>query len=254
MAIPKKMHYVWVGSMPIPKRDQEYIAGWQKLNPDFELRRWTEQDIDLQKYPLVAKALREERWALASDIIRMYVIYEQGGIYMDTDIELLKPLEPLLKYDGFAGWESNFWFTTAIFGAKKHSPWIGKVLKRYELANPRQRITTDTFLKTVHSPSVYAKDIYGLELDGQTRVYADGKFAVFATEYFSPKHYMTGKVNLTENTIAYHHYASTWHTRREAMKNELSRTGYKILGANGYAKLEKEFNKGLERKIRKELP
>ena len=80
MAIPKKMHYVWVGSAPIPKRDQEYIAGWQKLNPDFELRRWTEQDIDLQKYPLVAKALREERWALASDIIRMYAIYTEVGI------------------------------------------------------------------------------------------------------------------------------------------------------------------------------
>lgn len=65
---------------------------------------------------------------------------------------------------------------------------------------------------------------------------------------------MTGKLHLTENTIAYHHYASTWHTRREAMKNELSRTGYKVLGAKGYAKLEKEFNRSLERKIRKELP
>ena len=130
---------------------------------------------------------------------------------------------------------------------------IGKILKRYEVINP-QRITTNTFLKTVHSPSVYAKDLFHIELDGQTRVYGDNVFATFAPEYFSPKHYMTGRVKITEHTIAYHHYASTWHTRSEHLRNHLSRTGYRLLGAKNYAQLEKQFNKSLERQIRKELP
>lgn len=235
-------------------RDQEYIKGWQRLNPDFEIKHWTEKDIDLERFPIVAKALEKKRWALASDIIRMYAIYSEGGIYMDTDIELLKPLEELLKYDGFAGWESQYWFTTAIFGAKKHSPWIAKILKRYELADPKKPITTDTFLKTVHSPSVYAKDIYDIELDGETRVYGDNEFITLAPEYFCPKHYLTGEENVTENTIAFHHYASTWHKTSEKAKNELSLVGLKALGPDKYSTLEKGYNKRLERKIRKELP
>jgi len=254
MPIPKKIHYVWVGDSEIPLRDKKYIAGWRQLHPDYELHQWSEKDIDLKQYPLVATAIKRKRWALASDIIRMYIVYREGGIYLDTDVELLKPLDDLLKYDAFAGWESQYWFTTAIFGAEKHSPWVCKILKRYELADPNKRITTTTFMKTVHSPSVYAQDIYKIQLDGQTRVYGDNKFATFAPEYFSPKHYMTGKVKITENTIAYHHYASTWHTPTEAVKTKISGAGRKILGSKGYGILEKEYHAKLERKIRKELP
>ncbi len=254
MAIPKKIHYVWLGDKPLPEKDREYIEGWQKLNPDFEIKLWTDKDIDLERFPLVAKALEKQRWALASDIIRMYAVYTEGGIYLDTDIELLKPLDNLLKYDGFAGWESKYWFTTSIFGAKKHSPWIAKILKRYELADPKKPITTDTFLKTVHSPSVYAKDIYDIEIDGETREYQDGKFATFSQEYFCPKHYLTGEEDVTSNTIAFHHYASTWHKRTERAKNELSLASFKALGPEKYAALEKSYNKRLERKIRRELP
>jgi mannosyltransferase OCH1-like enzyme len=252
VAIPKIIHYVWVGNeVPLPEDYLRYIEGWQKLNPDFKIKRWSEKDIDLKKYPLVKKAIDEKRWALAADIIRMYAVYEEGGFYLDTDVELLKPLGELTKYRGVAGWESNFWFTTAAFGAEKHSPWIGKVLKRYEFADIKKPITTDTFLKTVHSPSVYAQDFWPLKLDGETRVYND-EFAVFSREYFSPKHYMTGKDESTENTIAFHHYASTWHTRIEAFKNFASRAGYKTLGPKNFAKLERQFNRKLEKQIRKE--
>ena len=250
MAIPKIIHYVWCGTKSIPEQDQKFIDGWQKLNPDFKIKCWSEKDIDLKKYPLVKKAIDEKRWALAADIIRMY------AFYFDTDVELLKPLNELTQYDAVAGWEANFWFTTAAFGAAKKSPWIGKILKRYELADPKQKITTDTFLKTVHSPSVYAKDFWPLVLDGKTKTYESetGPLAVFAREYFSPKHYMTGKDERTNNTIAFHHYASTWHTRIEAFKNFASRTGYRTLGPRIFAKLERSYNRKLERKIRKELP
>lgn len=254
MAIPKIIHYVWLGDNPLPEEDAKYIADWQRLNPDFEIRHWSEKDVDLTKYPLAQKALAQQRWALASDIIRMLVMCENGGIYLDTDIELLKPLESFTKYCAFACWESKYWFTTSVFGAEKHSPWIAKILKRYELAKPDHKITTETFLKTVHSPSIYAQDIYGIELDGETKVYKDSNFATFASEYFCPKHYMTGELKTTEKTVAIHHYASTWHTKSEKIKNDLARESYKVLGAEKYAKLEKSYHERLEREIRKELP
>ncbi|MBQ1564164.1 glycosyl transferase [Candidatus Saccharibacteria bacterium] len=253
MSIPRKIHYVWLGDQPLPPKDEEYIKEWQRLNPDFEIRRWTEKDIDLKKYPLVKKALDEKQWAFAADIIRMYAVYKEGGIYLDTDIELVKPLESLLKYKAFACFESNFWFTTAVFGAEKHSPWIGKILKRYELGNVKQKINTNTYLKTVHSSSVYAKDYYDLQLDGKKRVYND-EFLTLSSDYFCPKHYMTGEMHRTKNTMAIHHYASTWHSLSERIKNVCLRGVYGLLGARGFAFLEKNFNKSMERKIRKELP
>lgn len=253
MSIPRKIHYVWLGDQPLPPKDEEYIKDWQRLNPDFEIRRWTEKDIDLKKYPLVKKALDEKQWAFAADIIRMYAVYKEGGIYLDTDIELVKPLESLLKYKAFACFESNFWFTTAVFGAEKHSPWIGKILKRYELGNVKQKINTNTYLKTVHSPSVYAKDYYDLQLDGKKRVYND-EFLTLSSDYFCPKHYMTGEMHRTKNTMAIHHYASTWHSLSERIKNVCLRGVCRLLGAKGFAFFEKNFNKSMERKIRKELP
>ena len=254
MSIPTTIHYFWASTVPIPEKFQNYIDGWQKLNPDYKVRRWTEKDLDFDKYPLVKKALAEKRWALVADMVRMYAIYNEGGFYCDTDIELLKPLDELTKYDAVAGWESNFWFTTAFFGAKKHSPWVEKLLRRFEMADANEKITTNTFLKTVHAPSVYAKDFWPLQLDGKTRVYGKDEFAVFSREYFSPKHYMTGKDCRTKNTIAYHHYASTWHTRVEAFKNFMSRAGYRIFGPKIFATFERRFNRKLERQIRKEQP
>ena len=251
MAIPKIIHYVWLGGVPLPSKDAEYIENWQKLNPDFKIKHWSEKDVDLSKYPLARRALKEERWALAADIIRMIVIYENGGIYLDTDIELLKPLADFTKYRAFACWEAKYWFTTSVFGAEKHSLWIRKILKRYEMAD--EKITTDTFLKTVHSPSVYAQDIFKIELDGKTRVYGKNDFATFASEYFCPKHYMTGELKITDKTVAIHHYASTWHTKSEKIKNDIARESYKLLGPEKYEKLEKRYHEGLERKIRKEL-
>lgn len=253
MSIPKKIHYVWLGDKALSARDKGFIEDWQKLNPDFKIRHWTDKDVEVSKYPLLEMALEEKVWALAADIIRMVAVYEEGGIYMDTDVELLKPLSPFLKYDGFAGWESDYWFTTAMFGACKNSPWIEKVLKRYEMIDVKKKITTNTFLKTVHSPSVYAKDVYGIELDGKTAVYADGKFLTLAPEYLSPKHYMSGELNVTENTVAIHHYASTWHTKTEKLKDDVVKATYDVLGQKYYGKLEKMFNKSLEKKIRKEL-
>ena len=251
MAIPKKIHYVWVGSAPIPKQDQKNIAAWEKLNPDYEIKRWTEKDIDLKKYPLVAKAIAEKRWALAADIIRMYAVYTEGGFYFDTDVELLKPLDDLLQYDGFANWEAKYWFTTSEFGAKKHSPWIKLVLDRYEGFLPK-RITNKIFMATVHSPSVYAEKVYGLKLDGQTRIY-DGKFAVFAPEFFNPKHYATGDIKKTENTRAIHHYASTWHNWFEKTMHNLSVFFIHLIGPKIYGFFEFCYHKILTRKIYRSL-
>ena len=252
MSIPRKIHYVWIGDQPLPSKDQFYIEGWKKLNPDFKIIRWSEKDVDTSKYPIINSAIQQKRYALASDVLRMIIIYQEGGIYLDTDIELLKSLEPLLKYDAFAGWEAKYWFTTAIFGARKHSSWIEKILKRYESVNPNERITTNTFLKTVHSPSVYAEDIYNIKLNGETQICDDDQFAVFAPEYFNPKHYVTGKMHRTKNTRAIHHYASTWHSKYEKIVQDAQRASLKCLGPKAFGFFESMYHKNIARKIRRQ--
>ena len=254
MAIPKIIHYVWCGTKEMPEKDRKYLEGWKKLNPDYKIKCWSDKDIDLDKYPLAKQAVKEKRWSLVSDVLRAYAVYTEGGFYLDTDVELLKSLDELTKYDAVIGWESNYWFSTAVFGAKKHSPWIKKVLERYEHAQPKKKLNTNDFLKAVHAVAVYARDIWPIEQDGETRTYGEkNELAVFSREYFSPKHYMTGKDERTKNTIAYHHYASTWHTRTEAIKNKITLTSYNILGPKLFSKLERQFARNLEKKIRKEL-
>ena len=249
MPIPKKIHYVWIGDQAIPVAEQAYILGWQKLNPDFQVIKWSEKDVDYSKYPLVQKALDEKRYALASDIIRMIVLYQEGGIYLDTDMELYTSLDILTRYDAAACCEGSCWFGTAFIAAKKASPWIAAILKRYQILDANTKINTNTFLKTVHSPSVYAEKLFGFKVDGKTAFHQPANFKIYSSDYFFPKHYISGEVRLTPNTIAFHHYASTWHTPIEAIKCKLSAFSYHLLGAKNYQKLEAKFHKHLARQI-----
>ena len=123
MSIPKILHYCWFGGAPKPKNIQNCIRSWKKYCPDYEIIEWNEQNFDVSQSLYPRQAYDARRWAFVADYARLKILYEQGGIYMDTDVELLRPLDDLLAYPAFFGFQHNNEVATGLgFGAEARSP------------------------------------------------------------------------------------------------------------------------------------
>ena len=123
MAIPKVIHYCWFGGNPKPKLAEKCIKSWKKYCPDWEILEWNEGNFDLRDVPLyVRQAMDAGRWAFVTDYVRLRALTEQGGVYMDTDVELVKPLHPYLKHQAFAGFESQERIQTGLLACEKDFP------------------------------------------------------------------------------------------------------------------------------------
>ena len=131
--IEKIIHFVWLGGKPLPEKYQEYIETWKKLLPDYEIKEWNEKTFDINSNEWVKKAIEDKNYSLAADVIRSWALLNYGGIYLDTDVELLKSLDDLVnKYDFFIGYETNCWVGCAILGSKKGHPMMKEVYSRYQ--------------------------------------------------------------------------------------------------------------------------
>ena len=105
--IPKKIHYCWFGGNPLPEDAQKYLESWKKFCPDYEIIRWDEKNFDINQLPYVQEAFKAKKWAFITDYVRLYALYNYGGIYMDTDVEVLKSLDSFLELKAFSGFENE---------------------------------------------------------------------------------------------------------------------------------------------------
>ena len=133
MSIPRTIHYCWFGRNPLPKLAQKCIKSWKKYCPDYEIIQWNEDNYDLSAAPLyVRQAYEAKKWAFVTDYVRLQVVYEHGGIYLDTDVELIKKLDPLLQYDAYFGFEDGKHIATGLgFGAVKGAPILRELMEDY---------------------------------------------------------------------------------------------------------------------------
>lgn len=129
--IPKKIHYVWVGGKPKPSKILKCMKTWRRLK-GYEIIEWNESNFDIDSHPFVRAAYDAKKWAYVSDYIRAWAIYHQGGVYFDTDILVLQPLDELLNNRAFVGYERSDYPFTAVFGAEKGHPLIKKILDYYD--------------------------------------------------------------------------------------------------------------------------
>jgi len=205
MLIPKVIHYCWFGKNPIPEEFQKYIAGWKEKCPDFEIVKWDESNYDVLKNKFMKQAYDAKVWGFVPDYARKDIIYEYGGIYLDTDVEVIKNLEDLLYQDGFCGFEWNHINFGLGFGAKKNLP-ILKILRdiydnmEFDI-NKRNTIT---------GPSCETKGLnkYGVKLNGNYQIIEN--LTIYPTEVLSGAHIYTGDPLITNNTYTVHHYAASW--------------------------------------------
>ncbi|MBO4699782.1 glycosyl transferase [bacterium] len=212
--IPKIINYCWFGDKPLPELAQKCIASWKKFCPDYEIKEWNESNYDVTKNNYMKTAFENKQWAFVSDYARLDIIYEYGGIYFDTDVELVRPLDDLLNLKGFMGIENEkaltgekFCNTGLGFGAIPKLPIIKEFRDNYEHINfIKEDGSFNQTVCSVFQTSILLKK--GLKFDNSIQE-IDG-LTIFPAEYFAPKEFFSGKINLTANTYSIHHFDASW--------------------------------------------
>lgn len=222
--IPKIIHYCWFGKGKLPELAVKCIESWKKYLPDYEIKEWNESNFDINSNKYVKEAYENRKFAFVTDYVRLYALYNQGGIYMDTDVEVLKPLDEFLVYEAFSGFESNNTIPTGIMASAKGNKWIKLLLNDY---NDLSFINEDGTLNLTTNVVLITnttKENYDIKLDN---TFQDLKDVVFyPNDFFCPKDWNTGKIFLTDNTHTIHHFSGSWHTEKE--KKQIAKRNYLI--------------------------
>jgi hypothetical protein len=223
-SIPKILHYVWFG----PKKPEyllKNIESWKKFCPDWEIKEWNEETFDLNCNQFAKEAFEDKKWAFVSDYIRLHVLKEYGGVYLDTDVELFANIDHLLEKDFFTNFENDNMVCLAATGARKQSPIISEFIKLYEnrsFFKDKKRKKPD-MTPNVISCSVFFKDRCNVLLNGTTQEkIIFGESALFLDKrYFFAQDYVTKKITRTEKCLGIHIYVSSWQGKKEKRDDRL---------------------------------
>ena len=236
--IPKVIHYIWLGGKPLPNIAEKCIESWKKFCPDYEIKRWDEGNLDLDKYQFVKDALAAKKYAFASDVLRTDILYNHGGIYFDIDVELLKPIDDFLTHDCFMGFESsNLLNPGLILGCVKDNKDLGNILNvyknlKFDVNNLINLTVCEVFTKYYEQQGLIRKN--------ETQQIGNTLF--YASEYFSPIDVVTNKKKVTKNTYSVHWYNASWYTPKQKLMSKIKKLANIItfgLAGKMYAKLKK---------------
>ena len=200
--IPKKIHYIWFGKGEKNDRIKHCIESWKKYLPDYEIIEWNEDNFDVNYNEFTKKAYEEKKWAYVSDVARLWILYNEGGIYMDTDVEVYKPLDEFLDNKGFTGFESVPHLSTATIGAEKGNPFIKLILDYYNCINfTLYDDWKDYILYEETSPCIHSNIFELLGLDRKRDEEQHLKhFTIYPSRYFFTK----------DEGWTYHSFNGSW--------------------------------------------
>lgn len=217
--IPKKIHYCWFGGKELPGDVKKYIDTWKKYCPDYEIIEWNENNFDITENQYCKEAYEAKKWAFVSDYARLKILYENGGIYMDTDVEVCKSLNRFLKYDWFSGFESEDRIQTGTMGACWNSTIIKIFLDDY---NDRHFIKNDGSFDLTTNVEVMTKILkenYKVQLNNTRQIFGDNNL-LLPFDYLCAKSFFTGEISKTENTYTIHHFKGTWKNEEDKIKDK----------------------------------
>lgn len=215
--IPKVIHYCWFGDSPKPKSVLRCIDSWKKHCPDFEIREWTEKDFDVAQNEYTKQAYEAKAWGFVPDYIRLWIIYNYGGFYLDTDVQVIKDLSPLCENSAFAGFEDSKQVALGLgFGAEAGNPIIEAHMKMYDSL---RFLEEDGSYNKTPSPRYTTQLLKKLGLrDDNCEVQNLGDMVICPKEYFCPKDFVTGLTTVTKNTFSIHHYDASWFSEEQQME------------------------------------
>jgi mannosyltransferase OCH1-like enzyme len=239
--IPKVIHYCWFGGNPLPALAIKCINSWKKYLPDYEIKEWNEENFPLEDYIFAKDALENRKFAFVSDVGRLHALKYEGGIYMDTDVEVLKSLDDLLNQTAFSGFENDDFVPTGIMASKKGGRWVTDLLKYYD---NKPFVNMDGTLETTSNTYIITQIMIkkGFIMNNLYQEITE-YVAFYPTEYFCPKSYVTGEINLTQNTYCIHHFAKSWISSKKRWRNILKLKFMKFFGYKNIQKIIDAINK-----------
>lgn len=197
--IPKTIHYCWFGGKEKPPTFYKYLATWQQFLPDFAIKEWNESNFPISEYRYACEAYEMDEYVFVSDVARMHALFMEGGVYLDTDVELINNFDSYLGCESFIGREAEY-IGTAVIGAEPSLPWINRFLDYYKcrhflnlFGHPKRTANTKILTQKI-LPKVSDEDYP----------------VVFEKGYLSCKDYRTGELTIRPGAAAIHHFNASW--------------------------------------------
>lgn len=240
--IPKIIHYCWFGKGEKPNLVNKCIESWKKNLTDYKIIEWNEENFDININRYVKEAYDSKKFAFVSDYVRVYALYNYGGIYLDTDVEVFKSFDDLLDDDSFWGYEQEDYIATSTIGAKKGNELIKRFLDSYK---DKQFIKEDGSFDDLTNVAIITKILeeYGLERSGQYQK-IEGIASFYPQTYFSPYDYINCRKIITNNSYCMHHFYKSWLPINSKIKGKIKLLLAKIIGGENIYKIRKVlFNK-----------
>lgn len=210
--IPKIIHYCWVGGNPKPQSVLYCIESWKRCCPDYEIREWNETNYDFTKNEYMRQAYEVKKWGFVPDYARLDIVYEHGGIYLDTDVEMVRSFDHLLENECFFGFEDtgdgeNFVNCGHGFGAVPHHEAVKHARDLYEHLS---FVNVDGSLNLLASPYYTTQSLRQRGLVQENRDQELSDVQVYASDVLCPKNFRTGKLHQTARTVSIHHFSASW--------------------------------------------
>lgn len=208
--IPKIINYCWFGKQPMPELAQKCLKSWDNYLPDYKKVLWNEDSFDVGSVQFTREAYQCKKYAFVSDYVRLYALYHNGGIYMDTDVEVVNNLDEFLECPAFSGFEKTNFIPTGIIGAVPHHPWIKRFLDYYEDKSFLWRDGSMDLTPNVLFMSNISENEFGLKRDRNEFQVLKDDVHIYPNDYFCPMTWETRQIHLTKNTRTIHHFAASW--------------------------------------------
>lgn len=237
--IPKIIHYCWFGRKPLPSLALKCISSWKKYLPDYEIKEWNEDNFDVYQIPYIEQAYKCKKYAFVSDYARFKIMYEYGGVYFDTDVEVVKPLDDIIDKGTFFGLENNgvnSTFNCNVGLGFACKPGLDLCLDMIELyRNLTFCVDGKNNIKTV--VQYFSELLLEKGLIPHNGIIEFQNITIYPPDYFCPKSFENGKIMQTENTRTIHHYAASWLGPKEKFIQLLTR----LIGSQNVLRLWKLF-------------
>lgn len=219
--IPHIIHYCWFGNNPFSEKEQKCLDSWKKFCPDYEIKLWNEDNFNLDCCDYVREAYKAKKWAFVSDYARFWILYNYGGLYFDTDVEIIKPIDTIVNRGAFMGTEPNGLIAPGLgLGAEKGMNIYKQILDYYSsihFVNADGSINEKTVV--MYTSDIFKAHGWGMESD----LKKVEEVWIYPYDYFCPLNNNTGKLFITDNTISIHHYTASWHSKLDSVINKIEK-------------------------------